>query len=74
MTEGTIVDSEKTRFYLRLTLIVSGWTLLGLVAQRLAGIDGGAAYVVLMSGLLAILAGAMRHPAYLRIRGYVKNS
>ena len=64
---------DKNRFYTRLTLLLAAWVGLALLARAALSVDGPAAFVIVMGGMLGILGGAMRHPTYLRLRGWVRS-
>ena len=66
--------TEKTRFYTALQVAQVAWVGIALAMGGSLAIASLPLYVVTLTGMLVILALAMRQPTYLRIRQELGNS
>lgn len=69
MTANTSDQSVRIRFYASLEAGLVAWAVMMLAVGGAFGIDRLPLYVLIMTGMLAILGAAMKHPAYRRLKG-----
>ena len=69
MTASTSSWPVRARFYGSLEAGMIAWAALMIAVGGTFGVDGLPLAIATLGGMLAILGGAMKHPAYRQIRG-----